>query len=197
MHLKRHIQVNVHAMIAETRAEIHSAQGREQFFEELYERALVPVAKFVHKMGGSFQDAKDIFHDALVVYYEKIMDKHFTIHTTEEGYILGISKHLWIKKFNQAKSKVVLSQLESGISVPEDFYPDVNESRLMRFLEMAGKKCMEILTAFYYFRHSMEDITHSFGFSTARSATVQKFKCLEKVRNTIKERTLTYEDFLE
>jgi hypothetical protein len=30
-----------------------------------------------------------------------------------------------------------------------------------------------------------------------RSATVQKYKCMEKIRETIKDRSLVYEDFIE
>jgi hypothetical protein len=43
----------------------------------------------------------------------------------------------------------------------------------------------------------MIDIAGRFGFSGERSATVQKFKCLEKVRDTIKSKSLSYEDFVE
>jgi hypothetical protein len=41
----------------------------------------------------------------------------------------------------------------------------------------------------------MKQIAQRFGLSGERSAAVQKHKCLEKVRNTVKEKALTYEDF--
>jgi hypothetical protein len=56
---------------------------------------------------------------------------------------------------------------------------------------------MELLHAFYYNRQSMDEITDRFGYSSAHSATVQKFKCLEKMRDTVKEKSLRYEDFTE
>jgi hypothetical protein len=66
----------------------------------------------------------------------------------------------------------------------------------MHFLETTGKKCMELLRSFYYDNVPLADAAKLFGFSGVRSATVQKYKCLEKIRETIKQRSLTYEDFL-
>jgi hypothetical protein len=54
-----------------------------------------------------------------------------------------------------------------------------------------------LLKSFYYDKMPMSDIGRSFGFSGERSATVQKFKCLEKVRDTVKSKALQYEDFVE
>lgn len=44
---------------------------------------------------------------------------------------------------------------------------------------------------------SMEDLAGRFGYSIVRSATVQKYKCLKKVRDSIKEKSMSYEDFFE
>ena len=65
------------------------------------------------------------------------------------------------------------------------------------FLQTAGKKCMDLLRSFYYDHLPLQDAATLFGFSGVRSATVQKYKCLEKVRETVKEKALTYEDFLD
>jgi predicted DNA-binding protein YlxM (UPF0122 family) len=45
---------------------------------------------------------------------------------------------------------------------------------------------MELLKAFYYDHCSMQEVADRFGFNGRRSATVQKYKCLEKVREEIK-----------
>ncbi len=56
---------------------------------------------------------------------------------------------------------------------------------------------MELLKSFYYDQLPLADAATLFGFSGVRSATVQKYKCLEKVRESIKEKSLIYEDFLD
>src|SRR5262245_2471091 len=93
----------------------------EVLSEELYERAFPSVARFVSKMSGSFQEAKDIFHDALVIFYEKSQHPDFSITVSPEAYILGIAKHLWVRKFSRDHQKVSLDAMESLITLPDDY----------------------------------------------------------------------------
>jgi DNA-directed RNA polymerase specialized sigma24 family protein len=157
----------------------------------LYEDTFPAVAAFVAKMGGSPDDAKDIFHDALVVFVEK------NIAPDNPGaYILGIAKHLWIRKYNRDKHRVSLDDLERNIAVPKEESLPVSQ-RLIRLIEISGKTCLELLQAFYYEKLTPERIAKAFNYSTAHSATVQKFKCLQKLRNAVKQKSLGYEDFVE
>lgn len=157
----------------------------------LYEETFPAVASFVAKMGGTLEDAKDIFHDAFVIYFEKHISPD-----NPGAYILGIAKHLWIRKYNRDKHRVSLNDLERTITVPDEESLPVSQ-RLIRLIEISGKKCLELLQAFYYEKLSPERIANTFNYSTAHSATVQKFKCLEKVRNAVKQKSLGYEDFVE
>ncbi|MCR8558078.1 sigma-70 family RNA polymerase sigma factor [Mucilaginibacter sp. BJC16-A38] len=172
---------------------IQTAAGREQFFIALYKSTFPSVANYVSKMGGTFDEAKDIFQDALVVYYEKAINSGLIIKTNEKTYLLGISKHLWLRKF---KSDILNTSIDGFDISLDEIDEQPSESKLMHFLETAGKKCMELLRSFYYDQVPLGDAAKLFGFSGVRSATVQKYKCLEKVRETIKEKSLTYEDFL-
>ena len=173
---------------------IERKTNKDVALEELYESAFPNVAKFVKSMGGTFDDAKDIFHDSLVVYFEI---NHDQVYSSPKAYILGIAKHLYIRKYNGSKSTVSLTDMEMHIQIPEDYFPAVNTKRLLRFLESAGKRCMDILRAFYYQKKQLTTLVRTMGFSNEHSASVQKYKCLEKVREIVKEKSLAYEDFVE
>ncbi|HBW79380.1 MAG TPA: hypothetical protein DEF78_02660, partial [Sphingobacterium sp.] len=45
---------------------------RQLLFMNLYKSTFPIVAKYVSRMGGNLDEAKDVFQDALLVYYEKI-----------------------------------------------------------------------------------------------------------------------------
>jgi DNA-directed RNA polymerase specialized sigma24 family protein len=169
----------------------------ETQFEALYERCFPMVAAFVSKMRGTLQDAQDIFHDALVIYHEKMLKNDLQIKISPEAYTLGIAKHLWVRKFNHDKKNMSFNDLELTISIPDDYFPSVNEKRLMRLLEATGKKCLELLSAFYFDSLAPGMLLQKFGFRTAHSASVQKYKCIEKMRETLKQNAMTYADFLE
>src|SRR4051812_40001844 len=89
----------------------------------LYEKLFPVCAKWVRSMNGSLDDAEDIFQDALIIYFEK---KETTIPMSPEAYILGITKHLWIRKFEKRKSIVSLTDLERTLTIPEDFFPSIH-----------------------------------------------------------------------
>jgi DNA-directed RNA polymerase specialized sigma24 family protein len=168
-------------------------QTREEQFIHLYAVAFPTVAAFVRKMNGTFDDAKDIFQDALVIYYEKKVSGSFSPEFNEQYYVNGIARHLWYKKFKAHKKTMPLF---AGFDVEPEVEPGVSES-ILRYVELAGKKCLALLKSFYYDKLSMKELADKFGFAGERSATAQKYKCLEKVRGAIKERSLTKDDFYE
>ncbi|MEJ0031475.1 MAG: sigma-70 family RNA polymerase sigma factor [Bacteroidota bacterium] len=145
----------------------------------LYEETFPAVASFVSKMGGSPEDAKDIFHDALIILFEKEGGLE-----NPAAYIVGIAKHLWVRKFKHDKNRV---DLDETIQIPEEEnFPII--ARLVRLVELAGKSCLDLLQAFYYEKRSAESIADEFNYSNAHSATVQKHKCLQKIRSFCKNK---------
>ncbi|MEO5977463.1 MAG: sigma-70 family RNA polymerase sigma factor [Chryseolinea sp.] len=165
--------------------------------EEFYRHSYPIVARFVAGMKGTDDDAKDIFQDAVIIYLEKNDQALLEPIKDQERYLLGIAKHLWLKKFSKSRHMIKLDEFESLLNIPEDFYPSIRTSLLLQFLESTGRKCLELLSDFYYRKLSMKSIADAYGFSTERSATVQKYKCIEKLREEVKNKSLLYEDFFE
>jgi DNA-directed RNA polymerase specialized sigma24 family protein len=165
-------------------------------FTQLYELAFPVVARFVAKHGGSFEDARDIFQDALIIYHEKKL-KGLVLHESETAYIFGISKHLLIRKFNYHHKFISLNQLDRTLEIPDDYFPSMSTSRLLSFLESAGEKCLNLLRAFYFQEEKISAIAKSFKFRSAHSASVQKYKCVEKLRSVIKQKPDLYENLFE
>lgn len=169
---------------------------RKVLFMQLYQQAFPLVAKYVRDMGGSFDEAKDVFQDALVIYYEKVAAANVQLQYSERSYLLGIARHCWLKKNKENNRLTVLPDSLDNIAMePGDGTTASN--KLLDLLHASGKKCMELLRAFYYDKLPMHKMAALFGFRSQRSATVQKYKCLEKVRDIVKDKSLNYEDFLE
>lgn len=176
-------------------SKINMANSREENLTNLYKLAFPAIAKYISRMGGSFEEAKDVFQDALLVYYEKNIVSS-KILSNDIGYLVGISKNLWLKRYRDSNQHTV--SLDPAVTdLISEQQPSPASKRLLRFLEVAGKKCMELLKAYYYDQMSLTEIADEFGYSAVRSATVQKYKCLEKVRDKVKEKALAYDDFME
>lgn len=163
--------------------------------KSIYQNTFPFVAAWIARMGGNADVARDIFHDALIIFYEKTMGGNNETLDSAPAYILGISKHLWLKKFSSSLREVDLNSFEATLSIPDGFYPNEETISVLSVVERVGKKCLDLLTAFYYDKLSHLDIAKRFGFSNERSATVQKFKCIEKVRSFVKIKNLNPDDF--
>lgn len=160
----------------------------DQWLEDLYRNTLPRVAAMVYRMGGHLEMAKDIFQDAVIIYLEKQQAKKLPDGVPAEAYITGIARILSIRKLKKSGTAVSLDDMTGEISVPADYYapPPVARS-VLEYVRAAGKRCLQLLQAFYYDHHSLTDIAADFNFKTPHSASVQKYKCLEKVREQIKQ----------
>jgi hypothetical protein len=63
--------------------------------------------------------------------------------------------------------------------------PTEATAHLLDYVNRLGEKCRDILVQFYYFGQRLEKIAAEHGYRTIRSATVQKFKCLERLRKAV------------
>lgn len=168
-------------------------ETKEALFIRLYQEVFPDVAGYVARRGGSLDDARDIFQEALVVYYEKVLIAGFQPAGSHQAYLFGIARHFW-SRMQQERSRI---QAMESMEVTDSGENQPVADRIMRFLQTAGQKCMDLLHSFYYEKRSMGELAQEFGFASERSATVQKYKCLEKVREEVRSKSMSYEDFTD
>lgn len=166
---------------------------RDALFTGLYQKAFPAVARYVSARGGSLEGARETFQEGLVQYYEKVLITGFEPDSGHKKYLIGVCKNLWLK--NSHNGLKIQSDDDLDIADP-DHEPAVVTRKLLQALQMAGQKCLDLLQSFYYEKLPMKTLANRFGYTSERSATVQKYKCLEKVRDEVKQKSLSYEDFL-
>lgn len=161
-------------------------KDREQTLERIYARTYPMVRHYVREHGGTEEDAKDIFHEAMIRYYEKTVHDQLTLTSSASTYLMGICKNLWRQQLDKQTGRVELTdvQVETVWEEPEigDRQPSL---KLMTFVDQLGETCKSILVSFYYFGQRLEQIAAQHGYQNIRTATVQKFKCLERLRKAV------------
>lgn len=180
----------MHTLLEAPVTKTQATAARGKVFEDLYLEAFPGFVQWVKRRGGTLEDSRDAFQDALLIYYEKPHSQAIS----PPAYVAGIAKHRWLRKFRKGIVNTDLSEAEKLITLPDDI-SDNSVPSILNLLERAGKKCLNVLTAFYYDKLPMEELAETFGFRSERSATVQKYKCLEKIRNVVKEKNLDYNDY--
>lgn len=164
----------------------------DSLLADIYEPAFNSVARFISKRGGTLEEAEDVFQDAFVILYEQYQaGRHIECPVR---YITGIAKHLWFKEIRTRRKRINLSEVTE---MPGEETKPLPESKLLSLLERAGERCMNLLEAFYFRNDNLQSLMKTFGFSSEHSASVQKYKCIEKIRAELKTKSLSYEDFFE
>jgi RNA polymerase sigma factor (sigma-70 family) len=157
--------------------------------QDLYKRTFPAVARVIKKYGGNLEDAKDVFHDALLTWLEMTEERRSEVEN-ETAYLCTIARNTWFRRVEK------MDELKEATLIPEEVNFKVS-AELYNLLVTAGKKCMDLLQAFYYEKRPAEQIARSLGLSGAHSASVQKHKCLAKLRHLAKARNHRKEDFYE
>ena len=162
--------------------------NRERALTQLYRQAFPTVRRLVQRQGGSEQDAQDVFQDALVVFYEQAVGGTLVLTAAPGTYLISIARHRW------------QHELRRRTRLPHEPLPDATDAfaaeeaeaatesafAVRDYVERLGAKCRDMLLNFYYFQQPLAQIAETSGYRTVRSATVQKFKCLERLRTSVR-----------
>ncbi len=167
---------------------------REKEMKTLYLEVFPMVARYLQRHGADADMARELFQEALLIYYEQIYLGGEQPRSSKKAYLFGIARNLWRKSLVTPHAQ---QNLKEALVIAEEDELKPSQSRLLAYLQFAGQKCLDLLTAFYYDQCTMRDLAVRFGYRSERSATVQKYKCLEKVRDAVKLNGQQYEDFFE
>lgn len=175
--------------------ETAAASGNTEWITACYRQVFPAVARYISRRGGTWDEASDIFQDSLVILFEKKKEGRLPEHIRENAYLFGIAKHGWSRYCETSRRSEQLGENAETIPEPETESQPVAK-KLLRLLETGGQRCLDLLKAFYYDKLPPEKAAEQFGYSGVRSVTVQKYKCLEKIRNEVKTKALSHADFL-
>ena len=162
--------------------------NRAQALTQLYRQGFPPVRRYIDRRGGSTQDAQDVFQDALVVLYEQATSGTLVLTASASTYLLSISRNLWHQELRR-RARLPYESLPDELNATTAEEPDsLTEPALAvrDYVEQLGEKCKSLLLGFYYFQQPLTQLAASHGYRSVRSATVQKFKCLERLRHAVR-----------
>ena len=159
--------------------------GDDNILQIIYRQYYQTIVNLVMNNNGSLQEAKDIYQETLIIFYEKVKDENFELNCKLKTYLYSISRNLWLKQLQHKKRFTnSISDSEEYLEIPweeaskkEDQYQAMHTA-----LESLGEPCRSILKDFYMYSQSMEEITEKFGYTNADNAKNQKYKCLKRLK---------------
>lgn len=165
----------------------------ENILRALYQQYFRMVRHFVITNNGDESNAKDIYHETLLVIINLVKKDSFALKSSLSTLIYAISKRLWLKHLNKNKNFLFSENIHS---YETDYATDINideileerqekEHNLLKMqtaLQSLGHPCYQLLKEFYYNKLTMEQIAEKLGYNNADVAKNQKYKCLQRLK---------------
>ncbi len=163
------------------------ANNDTRAIEAIYKGNFNMIQTFIINNNGSYDDARDIFQEAMIALYEKVQSESFVLTCKLNTYIYSICRRLWFKRLQQlGKYTNQIDNLEEIVSVEEDLETHLKKNAeftiMDRALNSLGEPCKSLLEGFYIKDLDMQTLAKDFGYTNADNAKNQKYKCLMRLK---------------
>ena len=169
------------------------SKGDEKALEFLYKKYYRMMTKLVITNSGTEEEARDVYQDALIVFWQKATSGKLVMTSKISTYIYSICQNLWRKELDRKKR---LSNEEKDVPVSQDTETEERNKIVAQCLEQLGETCKKVLMYYYFEEMSMQDIADKLGFANTDTAKTKKYKCKKKLDELIKAQ-YTERDFLD
>jgi len=168
-------------------------RGDEKALEYLYKKYYKMMTKIVLSNSGSEDEAKDIYQDALVVFWQKATSGNLVLTSKMSTYIYSICLNLWRKELDR-KKRFANEEKDSSVYGNEDKIE--REKIINECIQQLGETCKKVLMYYYFDGLSMQDIADKLGFANTNTAKTKKYKCKLKLDELVRSQ-YTESDFLD
>ena len=163
------------------------ANNDPKAIEQIYKNNFPIIQSLVLGNSGTYDDARDIFQEAMIVLYENAKTESFVLTCQIKTYVYSICKRLWLKRLQyNNRFTTQVESLEETVPVEEDIENQERRNADFVIMERAlgslGEPCKSLLESYYLQKKSMQAIADSFGYTNAENAKTQKYKCLMRLK---------------
>ncbi len=147
------------------------------------------IKYMVSQLSGTYEDAKDVFQEGLMIILEKIDNRNFTLTCKFKTFLYCICENLW--KTALKKRQTAANYLQNNVVSEE--YTDVSEQlddnlRMEIFrkaydkIDPTGKTILKLYWEGFSPQEIAEKLNYTYGYVKKKKSEVQAL-LIEKVRN--------------
>lgn len=145
------------------------------------------VVNLICANSGTEQEAKDIYQEAVIAFYERAQQPDFELTCKIKTYLYAVCRRLWLKRLAEKKRfSTTIPETETFAGVEDEVNDlvkkEIDFKRMSDSLHALGEPCKSIIEDFYIHNFSMEIISEKFGYTSADNAKNQKYKCLQRLK---------------
>jgi RNA polymerase sigma factor (sigma-70 family) len=156
----------------------------QKVVDYLYKKNYRMVVNYIQKNSGTEDEAKDVFQEAVIVFWQKAASGNLVLTSKISTYIFSISQNLWRKELDRkSRNSGEMVDVHESINLDKDEKIKIIHDSLSKL----GNTCREILVYYYFEDRSMSDIAEIMGFANADTVKSKKYKCKQELDKYIKD----------
>ena len=159
----------------------------------LYQKYYGMMVRMVVKNSGTEEEAKDIYQDSLIVFWEKVSSGNLVLTSKISTYLYSICLNLWRKELTRKKR---LSNETKDQAVEPVHDKNERIQIIQDCVNALGDTCKKVLSLYYFERMSMKEIAKELNFANPDTAKTKKYKCKKELDKIVKSK-YSINDFVD
>lgn len=166
---------------------------RNGALEKIYHQNRDKIISMVLTNNGNHDQAKDIFQESMIAFYENVKKEFFKGESSISTYLYSIARFKWlneIKKNNVREDHHIKASdfkdiEKSPLSI---IVNDEKEAKIIDVLKLLGDNCKKLLIASIYHNQTMKEIVKELNYTNEQVARNKKYKCIKNLKELIAKR---------
>jgi len=165
--------------------------GDDEALASIYEgyRGYV-ITWITSKHSCALEEAKDIYQDAILIFYRNVVNGKITsIDHNIGSYLCEIVKRQFFGKIRKDKrmKRGIINLLKTNQHHDHDEASEFEHKMEMvhNGMEQIGEPCYTLIKLWYYHKLSMDNISEQLGYKNTDTAKNIKYKCMQRLRKIV------------
>ena len=166
---------------------------RNHALKVIYQTNKMKIYTYVLSNSGNATEAKDVFQETIIAFYENVRDHKFKGESAISTYLYSIAKFKWL---NQLKKKGLITSHLEKLEKNDELYKNPldiiiskeQKIQVIEILSQLGDSCKKLLIENIYHDKSMKEIVKNSKYSSEQVARNKKYKCMQRLKELIAEK---------
>jgi RNA polymerase sigma factor (sigma-70 family) len=164
---------------------------KENIIKFVYREFFTMTRHLIINNSGTDQDAEDVFQDALVIVYKRIIIDELSLNSSLKTFFYSVCRNIWLQRLSKLKEQNhEFVDFESITAIPEPSIEEIQNIENAKhklyqthFLNLS-EDCQKVLQLFLK-KISLREIASIMGYKTENYAKVRKYNCKEELKTRI------------
>ncbi len=159
----------------------------EKVYRSIYKKVFPLILDYVSCNSGTYQDAEDVFQDAMLEVLRKIRNHDLTLTCSFTTFFWEICRRVWLKELRKRKiaSKDVNFYQESTDHIKFDTDQERKQIELfLKHIKNLSKNCQKVLIL-HFQKTDLDQITIIMGYNSLQTCQDKKYRCKKRLMELI------------